>query len=293
MSEPLHQVLESLPETSLTTRILDALDYLVPGEWTNVVLFEQMVKNVTNESDDSIIQAVGEGAIALYANADNGYQRAVQVYKGIDSASTVAGAAALANMAGQRFEILSFLTDVTPKPDTVQAIDAGLKLAGELAGFTLTNGLPGDGVGDFVTALAAYGKEEKMRLAAWLAIDCVLPLGPDFIQKILDAFDGPLESIQNSRVYQFVSSHLPGGIAEHRDTFKANIEQSRGHLDAMVAQHGLTQETVLQRVREYVQIADDKLDVVAAALDLSTNVFEHTGIQTVARRVITRAYQEL
>ncbi|MBS2012735.1 MAG: hypothetical protein JST00_07610 [Deltaproteobacteria bacterium] len=293
MSQPLHEVLESLPETSLTTRILDALDYLVPGEWSNVVLFEQMVKNVTGESDESLIQAVGEGAIALYANEENGYQRAVQVYKGIDSASTVAGAAALANMAGQRFEILSFLTDVTPKPDTTQAIDAGLKLAGELAAFTLTNGLPGDGVGDFAGALAAYGKEEKMRLAAWLAIDCVLPLGPDFIQKILDAFDGPLESIQNSRVYQFVSTHLPGGVAEHRDTFKRNIEQSRGHLEAMVGQHGLTQETVLARVREYVEIADDKLDVVAAALDMSTNVFEHTGIQTVARRVITRAHQEL
>ena len=49
------------------------------------------------------------------------------------------------------------------------------------------------GVGDFVGALANYGKEEKMRLAAWLAVDCVLPLGPDFIQKILEALDGPLE----------------------------------------------------------------------------------------------------
>ena len=65
MSQPLHQLLESLPETSLTTRILDALDYLVPGEWTNVVLFEQMIKNVTGESDESLIQAVGDVASTL------------------------------------------------------------------------------------------------------------------------------------------------------------------------------------------------------------------------------------
>lgn len=293
MTTPLHQVLESLPETSLTTRVLDALDLFVPGEWTNVVLFEQMIKDVTGESDEGLVQAVGEAALGLYADESNGYQRAVSVYKGIDSASTVAGAAAFANMAGQRFEILSFLTDVTPKPDTTQAIDAAVKLGGELVGFTLVNGFPGDSVGDFVSALGAYGKEEKMRLAAWLALDCILPLGPDFVAKLLEALDGPLESIAESRAFRFVSEHLPGGLAEQRDVLKRNVEESRGHLEGMVASHGLTQEGVLARVREYVEVADDKLDVVAAALDLTTNVFEHTGIQTVARRVITRAHQSI
>ena len=182
---------------------------------------------------------------------------------------------------------------LTPKPDTTQSIDAGIKLAGELVGFTLVNGLPGDSVGDFVSALVNYGKEEKMRLAAWLAIDCILPLGPDFIQKILEALDGPLESIQENRVFRFVSGHLPGGLAEQRDTIKRNIEESRGHLESMVASQGITQEGVLEKVKEYVAIADDKLDVVAAALDLGTNTFEHTGIQTVARRVVSRAYGEI
>ena len=40
-------------------------------------------------------------------------------------------------------------------------------------------------------------------------------------------------------------------------------------------------------------VADDKLDTIAAALDLTTSPFEHTGIQSVARRVISRAYGEL
>ena len=293
MTESLHAVLEALPQSSLTTHILGALDYIVPGVWRNITVFEELVKDVTGETDDALIQQVGERAMQLYADESNGYQRAVSVYRGIDSASTVAGVAAMANLAGQRFEILSFLTDVTPKPDTTQAIDAGIKFAGELVAFALTNGIPGDSVGDFVSALANYGREEKMRIAAWLAVDCVLPLGPDFIQKILEALDGPLEDIENSRVFKFVSEHLPGGVAEQRDTIKRNVEESRGHLESMVASQGITQEGVMAKVKEYVAIADDKLDVVAAALDLGTNTFEHTGIQTVARRVVQRAYSEI
>ncbi len=293
MTESLYTVLEALPQTSLTTHILDALDTFVPGEWRNITVFEEMVKDVTGESDEAIIQQVGERAMQLFADESTGYARAISVFKGIDSASTVAGVAALASMAGQRFEILSFLNDVTPKPDTTQAIDAGVKLAGELVAFTLTNGLPGDSVGDFAAALVNYGKEEKIRLASWLAIDCVLPLGPDFVLKILEALDGPLERLQESRAFQFVSAHLPGGLAEQRDTIKKSLEESRGQLEGMVASHGISQETVLAKVREYIAIADDKLDVAAAALDLATNTFEHTGTQTVVRRVVSRAYGEI
>ena len=293
MTDSLYSVLEALPQTSLTTHILDALDTFVPGEWRNITVFEEMVKDVTGETDEAIIQQVGERAMQLFADESTGYQRAISVFKGIDSASTVAGVAALASMAGQQFEILSFLNDVTPKPDTTQAIDAGVKLAGELVAFTLTNGIPGDSVGDFAAALVNYGKEEKIRLASWLAIDCVLPLGPDFILKILEALDGPLESLEQSRAFQFVSAHLPGGLAEQRDTIKKNLEESRGHLEGMVASHGISQETVLAKVKEYVSIADDKLDLAAAALDLATNTFEHTGTQTVVRRVVSRAYGEI
>ena len=46
-------------------------------------------------------------------------------------------------------------------------------------------------------------------------------------------------------------------------------------------------------MKEYVDVADNSLDWVAAAIDLGTNCFEHTGIQSVARRVISRAYGEI
>jgi hypothetical protein len=45
-------------------------------------------------------------------------------------------------------------------------------------------------------------------------------------------------------------------------------------------------------MRGLVDVADDKLDYLAAFLDGTTNYFEHTGIQTVARTLINRAYAE-
>jgi hypothetical protein len=52
-------------------------------------------------------------------------------------------------------------------------------------------------------------------------------------------------------------------------------------------------QSLLDRLREQVAVADNRLDYVAAVLDMATNYFEHTGIQSVARRMISRAYGEL
>jgi hypothetical protein len=35
------------------------------------------------------------------------------------------------------------------------------------------------------------------------------------------------------------------------------------------------------------------MEYVAAAIDVGTNYFEHTGIQSVSRRLISRAYGEI
>ena len=93
---------------------------------------------MTSETDEALIQQVGERALQIYADESNGYARAVTV--------------------STRFAIAA-------APATV------------------------------------------MRLAAWLAFDCVLPLGPMFIEKILGALDGPLEDLENSRAFKFMSAH--------------------------------------------------------------------------------------
>ena len=56
---------------------------------------------------------------------------------------------------------------------------------------------------------------------------------------------------------------------------------------------GLTRELIANHLSNFVDIADDKLDYVAAFLDTSTNYFEHTGIQTVARKLIKEAAKEV
>ena len=42
-----------------------------------------------------------------------------------------------------------------------------------------------------------------------------------------------------------------------------------------------------------LEIADDKLNYVAAFLDVSTEYYSHTGTQTVAARLIERAAGEV
>ncbi|MBN9168227.1 MAG: hypothetical protein J0I07_45280, partial [Myxococcales bacterium] len=290
MSQSIHTLLQSLPETSLTTRVLGALDYLAPGEWQNVTSFEKMVELVTGETDPAVVQAVGEKALQLWFDESTGYQRAASIFKLIDSGSTFAGAASLASLAGDRFQILSFLKDITPNPDTVQAIDAGAKLAAELAAFCVMNGLPGDSVGDFVSSLLSAGKEDAMRFSAWIALDIILPLGPDGVSKLIGAVQNLTEGdFAQSKVFRLVADHLPGGFAEKKQLISSALDGAKGAIDAKIQSHDISQQGILAKVRQYVDVTDDKLDLVAAALDVSNNYYEHTGIQTVARRLVTRA----
>jgi hypothetical protein len=294
MAEALHTLLEGLPQSSLTTRLLDGLDYVVPGEWRNITVFEEMIKDVTGEEDQALIQQVGERAMALYNDPAQGYNRAVDVYQGVDHVSTVSGLASVFSMVADRVELFEKVRDVAPKPDTVQAVDAGIKLAAELAAFTLTNGIPGDSVSDFANSIVNYGKDERMRMVAWLAFDCIIPLGPDFFAKIMDAVRNiDTSALENHRVFKFVSNHLPGDIGQKKALVEQNVSMAGEKLNAFATEKGMTREGLLAKVREYVDVADDKLDMVAAALDVSTNTFEHTGIQTVARRIVSRAYGEI
>lgn len=291
--QPLSTLVESLPQDGLTVRLLQGLDYLVPGSWDNETNFAALIGKVTGESDDAVIQAVGERAIALYADPGLGYQRAVWLYESVDTVDKLAGGATLLGEVASRFD-LGFLNDMVPKADTAQAIDAAAKLGAELAAFCQINGLPGDSIGDFASSLTSAAKEDLIRIAAWLAFDCVLPLGPDAIQKIIERVSAASDSqLGESSLFAKIQNFLPGGIAEKKDLLLQTLHSSSGFFTDFIQSRGLSSAGILGKVSEYVQVSDDKLDAVAGMIDVSTNYFEHTGIQTVARRVITRAYSEL
>lgn len=293
-TKPIHRLLEDLPQVGVTPSALSALDYLVPGQWVNVTVFEEMVRQVTGEEDQALIQQVGERAIALYNDPNERYQRAVWAFQTVDSLDKAAGLAALANRVGDKISFLSFLDRITPEPDTVQAIDLAVKLVAELTTFCLVNGLPGDSVGDFASSLAAYEREDAIRLAALVSFDGIIPLGPDFLGKVTDAVRSASESdLLNHGTFAKLRSLLPGGDGEHRALLQDTIDQAAAPLQAFVQERGASREGLLERLRHVIDIADDKLDYLAAALDMTTNYFEHTGIQSVSRRLISRAYGEI
>jgi hypothetical protein len=292
---PIFKLVDDLPKDNLTTKMLHALDFVAPGQWRNLVGFEETIRVITGESDQALVQKIGERAIQLYNDRSQGYQRAVWLYQTAESVSNTMGAAALANKVGNRYKIASLLTKITPKADKAQSIDFSVKLVVELVAFCQRNGLPGDSIGDFVKSLLHYKDEALIRMAALICVDGLLPLGPNYLEKLLSVIgqSGPAE-LQGNTTFQRVHSLVPGGDPKGQLGF---IQQSMGSvknwMSDFTTQHSLTQDKVLGSLHGFLDAADSRLDYVAAFLDLTTNYYEHTGIQSVARSVIERAVNEI
>ena len=55
----------------------------------------------------------------------------------------------------------------------------------------------------------------------------------------------------------------------------------------------MTVDKVVTSLKRYVDGIDGKLDYAASFLDMTVNYYEHTGTQTVARSLISRAAAEV
>ncbi|MCS6807534.1 MAG: hypothetical protein RML40_01490 [Bacteroidota bacterium] len=295
MSKPIYDLINELPQSGPTVLALQALDYIVPGEWQNITGFENMIVAVTGEIDHGMIQQIGERAITLYNDPAEGYQRAVWLYQTANSIGGKLGAAALANKLGESISFLSFLEHLTPKADKLQAIDFVIKVAAEIIAYAKINGIPGDGVAEFMGAVGDYGKESLMRLAALVCFDGIVPLGPDFLRKIEEYIASLVPNdLESNPAFSVVSSMIPGGsIAGQLGFVQQGFQSIKGWIGNFVSSRGITREGVVGSLKQYIDISDDKLDYVAAFLDATTNYFEHTGIQTIGRRLIERAIAEI
>lgn len=295
MSKTIFQLVDELPAQSMTTRVLGALDWVVPGQWQNLVGFEATIRAVTGETDQAVIQRIGERAVQLYNDTSQGYQRAAWLYQTIDSLQGKAGALALANKIGESVGFLSFLNRLTPKADTIQVIDLSLKTIVELLAFCQINGIPGDSIGDFVASLADYRDEALMRMAALICLDGLVPLGPDFINAAISRMQGMgAGDLERNERFQQIRSLIPGGDAGGQLGF---IQQAMGSvsgwMQSFVAERNLSPNAVLSRLGPILQGSEGKLDYVAAFFDMSVSYYEHTGIQSVARSLINRAVGEI
>ncbi len=295
MSKPIFELVDELPTGGTTVMALNALDFVIPGQWQNLTGFVNTIKAVTGETDEAMVQAIGDRAVYLYNDESQGYQRAMWLYQTVDNAAGAMGMAAMANKIGQDISFLGFLDNLTPKPEKIQSIDLTIKLVVELVAYCQINGIPGDSIGDFLGALGDYGGESLMRMVALICFDGLIPLGPSFIDKGLGAISNmtPNELDSNS-TFSSVKGMIPGGdTASQLGFINQSFDSVRGWMTNFVAEKALTQENALGNLQKFVQVSGDKLDYVGAFLDVSVKYYTHTGTQTLARRLIERAVAEL
>jgi hypothetical protein len=295
MSKSIFELVDGLPTGGVTVMALRSLDFAVPGQWQNLTGFTNTIRDVTGETDEALIQQIGERAVYLFNDKSQGYQRALWLYQTVDSASGALGAAAMANKVGQDISFLGFLGNLTPKPEKAQSIDLTVKLVVELVAFCQINGIPGDSIGDFLAALGDYGGESLMRMAALVCFDGLIPLGPDFILKGLSTIQNmsPKE-LESNQTFKGVNELIPGGDSAGKLGFiNQSFDSVKGWMSDFVTSRNLTQDNVLDNLTKFVEVSKDKLDYVGAFLDISVNYYTHTGTQTLARRLIERAVAEI
>ena len=296
MSKSIFELVDNLPEKNVTTMMLKSLDSIVPGEWENTVGFVNTIKKVTGESDEDLIQQIGDRAVQLYNDKSQGYRRAMWLYQTVDRSDKALGSAALANKVGNKIPLVGgLLSRITPNSDKAQSLDLCIKLVVELVAFCQINGIPGDSIGDFVGALGDYSGESLMRMAALVCVDGLVPLGPDFLLKAQSTLSGigPKDLEANS-TFKGVEESIPGGNTKGKlDFIGESFGSVKGWMGDFVASKNLDPQKVMNNLQGFLEFSDNKLDYVAAFIDVSTNYYEHTGTQTLARRLIERAFDEI
>ena len=157
-------------------------------------------------------------------------------------------------------------------------------------------------MGFLVTVLAILSKlwvstggESKIRMAALLCFDGLIPLGPDFVDKARAGLGGlSPDRLAENPTFKRIEKFIPGNILGDKMEFvRAGFGSVTGWMGKFVADNDLSVGRVAGKLADYVEGADGKLDYLGAFLDMSTNYFEHTGTQSMAVRLIGRAVNEV
>jgi hypothetical protein len=294
VSKKIYEIVDKLPTGGLTVRALKTLDTFVPGQWNNLVGFDNTIKTVTAKPTRPMVQAIGERAIALFNDKKQGYQRALWLYETVDSASGPAGGRALANRIGQD-TFLGFLKNLSPKPEKAQTIDLVVKLVAEVVAFCKISGIPGDSLGDFLAALGDYSSESLVRMAALVSFDGIIPLGATFRPRRSTLVKGMGPSdLDGNQTFKGIKDEIPGGNDKAKLSFMTeSFESTKGWMDGLVRDHNITQSGLVDNLGGFIEGSKGKLDYLGAFLDMSVKYYEHTGTQTLARRLIERAVAEI
>jgi len=287
--------LERLPRRNLTVLALKGISLLVPGGWTNVTRADELIAEVVGGRDADLIRQVRQRADELSRARHEGYMRALSLYDAVNRSQKAAGGLrVLANVTGA-LPLVKRLASLTPPGETLQAVDLSLKVAAEMLAFTQVNGLPGDSFAEFGASLAEYAGEARVRMAALVCFDGLLPLGDRALQRL----EGLLGQVGGSDLrklpaYAGMAGQLPGrGDAAHLDFLRRATGTWLGWAGGFVGELGLSAERAAHALESTIGPWQGRFDQLALFLDAFTDTYAHTGVQAVARRLVERAAAEI
>ncbi len=295
MSRPVLERLERLPRRGLTVLALQGISLLVPGGWNNTTRAEDLIAEVIGSRDPQLVAQVRARADLLSQARHEGYGRALSLYDAVNrSQHATGGLRFLANVTAG-LPLLKRISSITPPADTLQAVDLSLKVGAELLAFTQVNGLPGDSFVDFGAALADYAGEARVRMAALICFDGLLPLGDQALQRLdgLLGAAGPQE-LRQLPAYGRMAAMIPGrGDQAHLSFLRKGVDQWLGWAGGFVGELGLSGQKAVRALEISIGPWQGRMDQLAAFLDAFTDTYAHTGVQAVARRLVERAAAEI
>lgn len=287
--------LDRLPRRNLTVLAIKGISTLVPGGWHNVTDADALIADVMGSSDPELIRQVRARADELSRARHEGYGRAMSLYDAVNRSQKAAGGLRLLANIGGALPLVKRAASLTPASDTLQAVDLSLKVAAEMLAFTQVNGLPGDSFGDFGAALGEYAGEARVRMAALICFDALLPLGDQALQR-LDGLLGGVgrKDLQQLPAYAGMASMLPGrGDEAHLSFLRRGVDQWLGWAGGFVGQLGLSGQKAVQALETTLGPWQGGFKQMATFLDAFTDTYQHTGVQAVARRLVERAAAEI
>jgi hypothetical protein len=295
MSATVLERLERLPRRNLTVLALRGISSLVPGGWQNQTSAEELISDVLGSDDPELVQQVRARADQLSRARHEGYRRALSLYDAVNRSQKAAGGLrVLANVAGA-LPLVKRLAVLTPASQTLQAVDLSLKVAAEMLAFTQVNGLPGDSFAAFGDSLREYSGEARVRMAALVCFDALLPLGDNALHR-LDDLLGQVGSRELHQLpsYAGMASLLPGrGDAAHLSFMRRGVDQWLGWADGFVGDLGLSGQRAVRALESTLGPWHGGMEQLATFLDAFTDTYSHTGVQAVARRLVERAAAEI
>ncbi len=287
--------LDRLPRRNLTVLALKGISTLVPGGWQNITSASELIAGVMGSDDPALITQVRARADGLSRARHEGYGRALSLYDAVNRSQKAAGGLRLLANVGGALPLVKRVANLTPTSDTLQAVDLSLKVAAEMLAFTQVNGLPGDSFAEFGASLNEYAGEARVRMAALICFDALLPLGDQALQR-LDGLLGGVgqQELRLSPAYAGMAAMIPGrGDEAHLGFLRRGVDQWLGWAGGFVGNLGLSGQKAVQALESTLGPWQGGFEQLATFLDAFTDTYQHTGVQAVARRLVERAAAEI